>query len=173
MSDSFLLNILTKLITGNETNEYLENINVIDPIYSTKPKCGDSYEDPTSSMSSKKDKCIDCTCKFDSKVMSPNKIEVTNELSYLVENLESMNMEIDSKKDVGTSTYSISVFSQITSMLQMKSAKTQKLSSSTQCDIGPEHMCKLSFNIESQVTSISDTRKRIKEQDHSNSEEVR
>ncbi|XP_047351796.1 uncharacterized protein LOC124949933 isoform X2 [Vespa velutina] len=166
--DSFL-NILTKLITRNETTDYLENINITEPIYSIKPKCGDLCEDPTSSMSSKKDKCIDCTCEFDSQVMSPNKIEIINEQSYSVENFESMSMEIGSKKDVGTSTYSISVFSQITSTLQIKSTKSQKLSCSTQCDIGPE--CKWSFNTGSQATSVSDTQKRIKKRDHSNSEE--
>nr|XP_050850626.1 uncharacterized protein LOC127064105 isoform X1 [Vespula vulgaris] len=171
--NSFLLNILTMLITGHETIDYIENINVTDPVSCTKSRSR-CLNGATSSMSSKKDKCTDCTCDLDSEVISSNKIEVTSELSYLLENVEAMSMEIDSKKDVATSTYSISVFSQITSMLQMKSRKNPQLSSSTQCDIGPESMCKLSSNIGSQVTFASDTQRKItrKEQDRSNSEEV-
>ncbi|KAL2727221.1 protein 175-like [Vespula squamosa] len=166
--NTFLSNILTMLITGEI--DYLKNVNVIDSIYSTKSKC--ELCDHTSSISSKKDKCTDCTCDFDSGVISSNEIEVTNELSYLLENVEAMSMEINSKKDVATSTYSISVFSQVTSMLQMKSSKSQKLSSSAQCDIGPESMCKLSLNIASQVTSDIQTRIITKEQDYSNLEEL-
>ncbi|KAI4501187.1 hypothetical protein M0802_003560 [Mischocyttarus mexicanus] len=168
--DSFVLDILAMLTNDHEI-EHLEDIN---PIYSTEPKSRE-LRNPTSEVSSNKDKSIDCTCElnYDSKLRSANRIEVTNELSfqssYIVENLETLNVETDLKKDVATSTYSISIFEQITSLLQMKLVKGQKKRSySTQCDICPESISKIPSNIiKSREKPIFDSRKvpEIKEQD--------
>lgn len=146
--DKLVSNILTMLTNDHATSE----IQHLDPIYSTEFKSRE-LRNSTSEVLSNTDKSIDCTCElnYDSELRSANKIEVTNELL-----------------DVATSTYSISIFGQMTSMLQMKSVKGQKQSSSTQCDIGPESIQKIPPNtIESRIKPIFDSRKvpMIEEQD--------
>ncbi|XP_043491946.1 uncharacterized protein LOC122517559 [Polistes fuscatus] len=146
--DKLVSNILSMLTNDHATSEIQHS----NPIDSSKPKSRE-LRNSTNEVSSNTNKSIDCTCElnYDSELRSVNKIEVTNELL-----------------DVATSTYSISIFGQMTSMLQMKSVKSRKQSSSTQCDIGPESIRKILPNtIESRKKPIFDSQKipRIEEQD--------